>query len=68
MKHMEMSGTELQVTCFHQTSFIPINMAKLDREIEIVHQLAEKVLEYEPILAEISDICGELDWYVAPFR
>lgn len=32
-----------------------------DREIEISHELAQYVLEYEALLITISDICGELD-------
>lgn len=35
-----------------------------DKEIEIVHELAQKVLEYEELLTTTSDICGELDRYV----
>jgi DNA mismatch repair protein MSH5 len=32
-----------------------------DREIEISHELAQFVLEYEALLTTTSDICGELD-------
>jgi hypothetical protein len=32
-----------------------------DREIEISHELAQYVLEYEAVLTTSSDICGELD-------
>lgn len=32
-----------------------------DREIEIVHDLAQRILIYEPMLNVASDICGELD-------
>jgi DNA mismatch repair protein MSH5 len=32
-----------------------------DREIEISHELAQFVLEYEVLLTTISDVCGELD-------
>ena len=32
-----------------------------DREIEIIHELAQRLLESEITLCEISDICGELD-------
>jgi DNA mismatch repair protein MSH5 len=34
-----------------------------DREIEISHELAQFVLEYETLLTTASDICGELDRY-----
>lgn len=34
-----------------------------DREIEISHELAQFVLEYEELLTVASDICGELDRY-----
>jgi DNA mismatch repair protein MSH5 len=36
-----------------------------DKEIEIVHNLSEEVLRHEGALAEISDVCGELDFLVA---
>lgn len=39
-----------------------------DREIEIVHQLSDQVLEYEDMLNETSDICGQLDSLVALAR
>lgn len=32
-----------------------------DREIEITHELAQHVLEYEALLIQASDVCGELD-------
>jgi hypothetical protein len=35
-----------------------------DREIEISHELAQFVLQYEELLTRCSDICGELDRYV----
>ncbi|KAL5442553.1 hypothetical protein PMIN05_004025 [Paraphaeosphaeria minitans] len=36
-----------------------------DREIEISHELAQYVLEYEDILTAASDVCGELDSMLA---
>lgn len=39
-----------------------------DKEIEIIQQLAERVLEQESLLREVSDICGELDSLVALAR
>ncbi|KAK6373690.1 hypothetical protein LTS17_008183 [Exophiala oligosperma] len=36
-----------------------------DYEIEIAHDLAQKVLEHEKFLIEASDICGELDCNLA---
>lgn len=36
-----------------------------DREIEISHELAQYVLQYEELLASCSDICGELDRFVS---
>jgi DNA mismatch repair protein MSH5 len=39
-----------------------------DKEIEIVHELAERILEYDHLLNEVSDICGELDSLVALAR
>ncbi|KAF2120478.1 muts domain V-domain-containing protein [Lophiotrema nucula] len=36
-----------------------------DREIEISHELAQFVLEYEAVLTTASDICGELDSLLA---
>ncbi|KAJ5904388.1 DNA mismatch repair protein MutS core [Penicillium tannophilum] len=32
-----------------------------EKEIEIVYDLAQKVLQYENVLVEASDICGEID-------
>lgn len=32
-----------------------------EKEIEMVYELAQKVLQYEEMLVETSDICGELD-------
>ena len=32
-----------------------------DREIEISHELAQYVLQYEELLMSCSDLCGELD-------
>lgn len=36
-----------------------------DKEIEIVQQLGERVLEYEVLLNTVSDVAGELDCFVA---
>ncbi|KAF1930781.1 mismatch repair protein 5 [Didymella exigua CBS 183.55] len=36
-----------------------------DREIEISHELAQFVLQYEELFASCSDICGELDTLLA---
>lgn len=36
-----------------------------DKEIEIVQQLGERVLEYEDLLNTVSDVVGELDCHVA---
>lgn len=36
-----------------------------DKEIEIVQALGERVLEYEGLINSISDLCGELDSFVA---
>jgi len=35
---------------------------KTDREIEIIYELAQRVLEFEDMLSATSDLCGELDW------
>jgi hypothetical protein len=35
-----------------------------EREIELIHQLSQEVLQFEDSLAEMSDICAELDLYV----
>lgn len=32
-----------------------------DREIEISHELAQFVLQYEELFTSCSDVCGELD-------
>lgn len=36
-----------------------------DREIEISHELAQFVLQYEELITSCSDVCGELDRYIA---
>jgi DNA mismatch repair protein MSH5 len=36
-----------------------------DREIEISHELAQYLLQYEGLLTSCSDICGELDSLLA---
>jgi DNA mismatch repair protein MSH5 len=36
-----------------------------DKEIEVVHELAENILQYEELLTTVSDICGELDSMIA---
>ncbi|QKX55952.1 uncharacterized protein TRUGW13939_03051 [Talaromyces rugulosus] len=36
-----------------------------EREIEIAHELAQRVLKYEQVLLASSDLCGELDCYLA---
>ena len=40
---------------------IPDNKSKLDKEIEIIHDLGQQVLEQETMLNKASDACGELD-------
>ncbi|KAK6006420.1 hypothetical protein QM012_006830 [Aureobasidium pullulans] len=35
------------------------------REIEIVHELAEKILQYEDLLTTASDVCAEIDCILA---
>jgi len=37
-----------------------------DREIEISHELAQYVLQYEELLTSCSDICGKLDRFAFP--
>ena len=39
-----------------------------DKEIEIIQALGERVLEYEELLNEVSDICGEVDSLAALAR
>ncbi|KAG9520158.1 hypothetical protein KCU93_g7807, partial [Aureobasidium melanogenum] len=36
-----------------------------DREIEIIHELAEKILQYEDLLTAASDVCAEIDCILA---
>lgn len=36
-----------------------------DKEIEIIHELAQELLNYEELLTTVSDICGELDSLLA---
>ena len=40
-----------------------------DKEIEIIYQLSQNVLEHEEMLNHASDICGELDrWALQAHR
>jgi DNA mismatch repair protein MSH5 len=34
-----------------------------EKEIEIVYDLAQRVLQYDKVLVEASDVCGEIDRY-----
>ncbi|KAL8631563.1 hypothetical protein Q9189_002669 [Teloschistes chrysophthalmus] len=36
-----------------------------DKEIEIIHKLGQEVLQYEHMLTQVSNICGELDSLLA---
>uniref|UniRef100_A0A093V679 DNA mismatch repair protein MSH5 n=1 Tax=Talaromyces marneffei PM1 TaxID=1077442 RepID=A0A093V679_TALMA len=36
-----------------------------EREIEIAHEIAQNVLKYEKVLSACSELCGELDCYLA---
>ncbi|KAM5356344.1 hypothetical protein ACJ41O_002990 [Fusarium nematophilum] len=36
-----------------------------DRELEIIHELANRIIEHESILVSASDICGEFDAVLA---
>ncbi|KAJ5634012.1 DNA mismatch repair protein MutS core [Penicillium herquei] len=36
-----------------------------EKEIEIIYDLAQRVLQYETVLVEASDVCGEIDCYLA---
>ena len=42
------------------------NMLGSEKEIEIVYDMAQRILQYEDVLVEASDICGELDRYLPP--
>lgn len=37
------------------------NSCFTEKEIDIVHDLAQKIQRYEDVLVEASDICGEID-------
>ncbi|KAJ5166787.1 DNA mismatch repair protein MutS core [Penicillium canariense] len=41
------------------------DMLYTEKEIEIVYDLAQRVLQYENVLVEASDVCGELDSLLA---
>jgi hypothetical protein len=34
----------------------------VDREIEIIYGLAQRILFHQQLVKTCSDICGELDW------
>lgn len=36
-------------------------VGSLEKEIEIVYDLAQRVLRFEDMLVEASDICGQID-------
>lgn len=36
-------------------------IGSLEKEIEIVYDLAQRVLRFEDMLVEASDICGQID-------
>ena len=36
-----------------------------DKEIDIIHELAQEILKYEELLVAVSEICGELDSLLA---
>jgi DNA mismatch repair protein MSH5 len=38
-----------------------LNSSLSEKEIEIVYDLAQRVLQYEDVLVEASDICGDMD-------
>jgi hypothetical protein len=40
------------------------NLFLKEREVEIIHQLSQQILQFEDSLAQMSDICAELDLYV----
>lgn len=33
----------------------------IDKEIDIIHELGQRVLEFEDMLCKLSDVLGELD-------
>lgn len=43
------------------------NISWLDKEIEIVYDMAQRILQYENVLVEASDVCGELDRYLSGY-
>lgn len=48
-------GQLLALLCFFDSEQI------LAKEIEIIYELAQTVLQYETTLIEASDICAEID-------
>lgn len=58
---MGSSVVRLLVHDTHTFIFLTID---LEKEIEIVYDLAQRVLQYENVLIETSDICGEMDRFV----
>lgn len=36
-------------------------MLLVDKEIEIIYNLAQRVLDYQELITSCSDLCGELD-------
>ena len=63
----DMYGMICGMYCYYAHRFESL-ITKIDKEIEIIHALAVKILEHEALLIAASDICGELDSLVALAR
>lgn len=49
------------LTFFDRASWETNGCGIAEKEIEIVYDLAQRVLRYENVLVDASDVCGELD-------
>ena len=42
----------------------PSLLTVVDMEIELLHKLAIEILSHEDLLISVSDVCGQIDWWV----
>lgn len=54
----------VSVLSVEHAKILRANISRSEKEIEIVYDMAQKILQYENVLVEASDVCGELDRYL----
>ena len=70
MQELDETFGDLQNTIYGMILFrIPSVLLRSEgREIDLVYELGERVLQHEMALCKVSEILGELDRHVAPVR